>query len=186
MKFTKVPQDAFDTLQTDAGVLLKTFDPETGTFEDKDIICATTGGINPSCVPTYSDWGEDVDNCPANMMELKHLDSWECKLSFTSLSATPETIKLSLGAAEIDSANKKISPSRDLKQSHFTSEVWWVGDRADGGMMAVCLKYALSTGGLSLQSTKNGKGQFSIELTGHVSLSAQDVVPMDFYVAAGA
>ena len=93
---------------------------------------------------------------------------------------------MSLGAAEIDSENKKITPSGDLKPSHFTDEVWWVGDRADGGMMAVCLKYALSTGGLSLQSTKNGKGQFSIELTGHVSLRAQDVVPMDFYVAAGA
>jgi uncharacterized protein YjdB len=40
---------------------------------------------------------------------------------------------------------------------------------------------ALSTGGFSLQTSKNGKGQISIEITGHVSINAQDVVPMEFY-----
>lgn len=61
-KFTKIPQDTFAELQMDAGVLLKNFDPENPVEpSDADIICATTGGINPSCVPTYSDLGEDVD-----------------------------------------------------------------------------------------------------------------------------
>jgi len=42
---------------------------------------------------------------------------------------------------------------------------------------------ALSTGGLSLQTTKNGKGQVQIELTGHVSINAQDTMPMEWYSA---
>jgi hypothetical protein len=80
-KFTVIPKNTFDGLQLDAGVLLKRFDPVTGAAPaDEDIICATTGGINPTCVPTYSDLGEDVDNCPVNMRELKNLDSWECTL----------------------------------------------------------------------------------------------------------
>ena len=33
----------------------------------------------------------------------------------------------------------------------------------------------------SLQSTKDGKGQVSLEFTGHVSLNAQDVMPIEFY-----
>ena len=41
---------------------------------------------------------------------------------------------------------------------------------------------ALSTGGFSLQTTKNGKGQLSVTLTGHVSIDAQDDMPMEFYV----
>ena len=45
--------------------------------------------------------------------------------------------------------------------------------------------HVLSSGGFSLQTTKNGKGQLTIELMGHVSLQAQDVVPMEFYSAAG-
>lgn len=179
-KFTAIPQDTFESLQLDAGILLKTFDLENATFKNEDIICATTGGINATCVPTYSDLGEDVDNCPINMMELKHLDSWECKLAFTSLGTSPESIRLALGAADIDQTTGRIIPRRNLKQSDFAS-IWWVGDRADGGLVAVCLLNALSTGGFSLQTTKSGKGQVSVELTGHVSIQEQDKMPMEFY-----
>ncbi len=180
-KFTAIPQDTFTGMQLDAGVLLKNFDPDTGEFDKtSDIICATTGGINIVCQPEYSDLGEDVDNCPNNMMELKHLDSWTCTMGFTSLGTSPASIALSLGAADVDETAGKITPRRDLALTDFTS-VWWVGDRADGGMVAVHLFNALSTGGFSLQTTKGGKGQNTMEITGHVSLDAQDVVPMEFY-----
>lgn len=180
-KFTVIPQDTFDGLQLDAGVLLKTFNPSTGAApKDEDIICATTGGINPSCVPTYSDFAEDVDNAPTNLMEFKHLDGWECKLGFTSLGTSAESIRLALGAADIDTTTGKITPRRNVKLTDF-SDIWWVGDRADGGMVAIRLINALSTGGFSLQTTKNGKGQVSMELTGHVSITDQDTMPMEFY-----
>lgn len=183
-KFTVVPQDTFDEMQLDAGVLLKTFDPsDPSAPDDEDIICATTGGVNPSCVPTFSDLGEDVDNVPNNMKELKHLDGWDCAIATTSLGTSPYLIKLALGCADIDSQDAtKIVPRADLKQTDFT-DIWWVGDRADGGMVAIQLKNALSTGGFSLQTTKNGKGQIAITITGHVSLSAQKEVPMVFYSA---
>ena len=48
-RFTVIPQNAFQGLQMDAGILLKRFNPASPTFLDEDIICATTGGINPSC-----------------------------------------------------------------------------------------------------------------------------------------
>lgn len=179
-QFTVIPQDTFDELQLDAGVLLTTFDPTAPAVTDSAIICATTGGINPSCVPTYSDLGEDVDNCPVNMKELKHLDGWECKMSFTSIGTSKESIRLALGAADINVSTGAITPRKDLAQTDF-SDIWWVGDRADGGCVAIQLKNALSTGGFSLQTTKSGKGQVSVELTGHVSINAQDVMPMVFY-----
>lgn len=178
-KFTVIPKDTFSGMQLNAGVLLKTFNPTSvAAPQDTDIICATTGGINPTCVPTYSDLGEDVDNCPVNMKELKHLDGWECKMSFTALGTSADNIRLALGAADV--ATNKITPRRDLKQSDF-SDIWWVGDRADGGCVAIQLKNALSTGGFSLQTTKSGKGKISCELTGHVSIDAQDEMPMIFY-----
>lgn len=182
-KFTKIPQNTFEALQLDAGILLRNFDPATGAEPaDEDIICATTGGITVSCAATYSDQGEDVDNCPNNMMELKKLDGWDCRMSFTSLGMSPELIRLSLGAADV--AEDKITPRRDLKQTDF-SDLWWVGDKADGGFAAVKLMNALSNSGFSLKTTKNGKGQVSVELMGHVSLDAQDVVPMEFYSTEG-
>lgn len=184
--FTVVPQDAFNDLQVDAGVLLNKFDPAAPAApKDEDIICATTGGINVVCTPTFSDYGEDVDNVPNNMMEFKHLDYWDCSLSTTCLGTSPELIRMSLGAADVNAETGAIVPRRDLKQTDFEDSIWWVGDKADGGMVAVELKHALSTAGFSLQTTKNGKGQISLTLTGHVSLSAQDVMPMVFYSTSG-
>jgi hypothetical protein len=181
-KFTVIPKNTFDSLQLDAGVLLKKFDPSNVTAPaDEDIVCATTGGITASCVPTYSDVGSDVDNCPNNAKELKHLDSWDCKMSTTSLGTDAENIRLSLGAADIDTENKsKIVPRKDLSQDDF-KDLWWVGDKTNGGCVAIQLKNALSTGGFSLKTTKNGKGQISLELTGHVSIEKQDEMPMVFY-----
>lgn len=183
--FTVIPQSTFEEMQLDAGVLLTSFNPASPAVVDSAIVCATTGGITATCVPAYSDLGEDVDNCPNNMMELKHLDSWECTLGFTSLGVSPANIKLALGAADIDGTDStKIVPRKDLSQSDFT-DLWWVGDRADGGFVAVQLKNALSTAGFSLTTTKSGKGQVAVTLTGHVSLDAQSVVPMVFYSADG-
>ena len=182
-RFTVIPQDTFEALQLDAGVLLTSFDPtDVSAPDDEDIITATTGGINVTCTPTFSDLGEDVDNVPVNMKELKHLDSWACSLSTTALGTSPELIKFALGCADVDGSNSsKIVPRADLAQTDFASSIWWVGDRADGGVVAVELKNALSTGGFSLQTTKNGKGQTSVTIEGHVSINAQKTVPMVFY-----
>lgn len=182
-RFTVIPESAFNGLQLDAGVLLKRFNPANPNVLDADIICATTGGINPVCKANFSDFGEDVDNVPNNMKEFKHLDSWDCSIATTSLGTTPEVIKMALGCADIDSQNtSKIIPRADLKQTDF-SDIWWVGDRADGGFVAIQLKNALSTEGFSLQTTKNGKGTIAITITGHVSINAQKEVPMVFYSA---
>lgn len=182
--FTAISSTAFQEIQTDAGMLLNTFDPTNpASPADEDIICATTGGITVTCVPTYSDYGEDVDNVPNNTMELKHLDGWECGISTTGLGTSKESIKLAIGAADVD--GNKIVPRRDLKLTDFEDAIWWVGDRSDGGMVAVKLMHVLSSGGFSLKTTKNGKGQLTIDLMGHVSLQAQNVVPMEFYSAEG-
>lgn len=183
-RFSKIPMESFDEFQVDAGVLLKGFDPESPELVDEDIICATTGGINPTCVPTYSDMGEDVDNCPTGMMELMKLDGWETTLGFTALNTTAEVIRMALGAADIEASKGKITPRRNLKDTDF-ADVWWVGDRSDGGLVAIRLINALSTSGFSLQTTKNGKGQIAVTLAGHVSIQEQDVVPMEFYVQEG-
>jgi hypothetical protein len=182
-RFTVIPESTFNELQLDAGVLLKRFDPSNPTIQNSDILCATSGGVNPSAVPSYSDFFEDVDNAPNNMLEGKHLDSWEVKLSTTGLGTSPELIRDALGAADIVDGTK-IVPRNKLKKTDF-KDLWWVGDKADGGFVAVCLKNALSTGGFSLQSTKNAKGTVALEYTGHYSLEHQDVVPIEFYSIDG-
>ena len=184
-RFTTISVDAFDALQVDAGVILTNFDPANPyvTPSSEDILATTTGGINPTCVPTYSDYGEDVDNVPNNMMEFKHLDGWEAKMSFTSIKFNAANTKWALGAADTELLSNGVTvvkPRRNVKLTDF-QDLWWVGDKANGGAYAINLKNALSTGGLNIQSSKNGKGTNQIEVTGHVSIDRQDEMPMAIY-----
>lgn len=184
-RFTVIANDAFDALQVDAGVILTNFDPTNPyvTPSSEDILATTTGGVNPTCVPTYSDYGEDVDNVPNNMMEFKHLDSWEAKMSFSSIKFNAANTKWALGAADTEllaNGVTVVKPRRNVNLADF-KDIWWVGDKANGGAYAINLKNALSTGGLNIQSSKNGKGTNQIEVTGHVSINKQDEMPMAIY-----
>lgn len=183
--FTKISSDAFDALQLDAGVLLTSFDPANPyvTPTDAQILATTTGGINPQCVPQYTDFGEDVDNAPLNMKEFKHLDGWTCTMGFSTIKFNAANTLWALGAAEsslLANGVAKVTPRKDVKQTDF-KDLWWVGDKANGGAYAVRLINALSTGGLNIQSNKNNKGTNAVTVTGHPSVYDQDVMPMEFY-----
>lgn len=182
-KFVRVSESTFNEIQLEAGLILSKFDP-TGATEvvDGDIVCATSGGIEIACKPTFTDYGEDIDNVPNNMLEFKEIDGWDCSIGFTALNASASVIKMALCAADVE--GNKITPRNDIT-AEDAKDVWWVGERKDGGFVACCLKNSLSTDGLSLKTTKKGKGQISCTLTGHVSIKAQDVVPMEFYVQEG-
>ena len=191
MKFTKIPNDAFQKLQINAGILTTDFTPATGTIGEAGQIGATTGGVNFTATPTYSDFGEDIDNCPKNMKELKKLDSWEVKMTGTFVNADTAIAKRLCGAADIGKTDTtKVTPRNDLKDADF-ADIWLVGDYSDkngetnGGFIAIKLLNALSTGGFQLQTSDKAKGQFAFEFTGHYSMSAQDTVPFEIYIKAG-
>ena len=184
-KFTKIRQSTFNELQLNAGILLKDFDIDTGTFADSDIITATTGGIQINVKPTYEDMGSDIDNCPKNTMELKKkTDADEVTMSTTALCITEDLLLFQLGAADKDANTGAIKPRKELKTTDF-KEIWWVGDLSDGGYVAAKISNALSTDGFSLKTTDKGKGQFGLGITGHVSIDAQDVIPAEFYIGEG-
>ena len=191
MKYTKIPETTFKNLQLNAGVLLSTFDPATATVANESIIGATTGGVNFTATPTFSDYGEDIDNCPKNMKELKKLDSWEVKMTGTFVNADTAIAKRLCGAADIGTTDTtKVTPRNELKDADF-DDIWLVGDYSDkngetnGGFIAIKLLNALSTGGFQLQTSDKAKGQFAFEFTGHYSMSAQDTVPFEIYIKAG-
>lgn len=183
MKFDKVNPEIFKEIQINAGVILKEFDPAEPTLTTENIVCATTGGITVNCTPTFTDYGSDIDNVPDNTMELKRIDGYTCEMSFTVLNMTEDTVKMALGATNtLD--NGRIICNPTLSSENF-KDFWYVGDLSDGGCIAVLLKNALSTAGFSLKTTKNGKGTVGVTLTGHVSISDPDVIPMEFYVIKG-
>lgn len=189
MKYTQIPTDTFKQLQMNAGILVSTFTPATGVIGD--IIGATSGGLNFTATPTYTDYGEDIDNCPKNTKELKRLDSWEAKMSGTFATVSASMAKTLVGAADTESSDPThIIPRNEINSDDF-SDIWWVGDYSDlngaknGGFCAIHLMNGLSTAGFQIQSSDKAKGQFAFEFTGHYSIDTPDTVPFEIYVKAG-
>ena len=191
MKFTQIPANTFKELQLNAGILTSNFAPTTGTVESNMMLGATSGGVSFTATPTYTDLGDDIDNCPKNMMELKKLESWEVKMSGTFLTVNTAQAKSLMAAADIgESDTTKITPRNDVAITDF-DDIWWIGDYSDkngatnGGYIAIHMMNALSTGGFQLQSSDKAKGQFAFEYTAHYSMDAPDTVPYEIYIKAG-
>lgn len=182
-KYTKLSKDVFKELVFDSGIVLNKFDPTgAGEIADEDIICDTTGDISATLVPTYTDLGEDVNNCPPGMMELMEVETIEARISFTALNATPEVIAMAMGVADV--ADGKVTPRMTIDIAKDFRDIWLVMNVMGGGMAAVHLKKALSSAGMSLTTTKRGKGQVQVEMQGHYSINAQNEVPMEYYFSA--
>ena len=181
LAFTKIPEDVFEHIQLNAGILVTTFNPETKVIGD--IVGATSGGANFTDTPSFVDWGEDIDNCPKNTKELKKIESREVKLSGTFVSLTPTLAKTLAATADVDGNDSThIIPRDEVLTTDFQT-LWWVGDYGDnGGFIAIKMLNALSTAGFQIQSGDKAKGQFSFEFTGHYSIDAQDTVPYEIYV----
>lgn len=192
MKFTRIPETTFQELQINAGILLSDFTPSSGEITEADILGATTGGISFTATPTYSDYGEDIDNCPVNVLELKRLDNWEVTLSGTFVTVDTALAKRLIGAADIGKSDATlVTPRNDVSESDF-QDIWLVGDYSDkngetnGGFVAVHMLNGLSTGGFQWQTSNRAKGQFAFTFTGHYSIDAQDTVPFEVYIKTGA
>ena len=190
-RFTQIPSNTFQELQINAGIICTDFTPATGAIGESGQIGATTGGINFTATPSFTDFGDDVDNCPKNTKELKRLDDTEVKVSGTFVTCNTAVVKMLMAAADIGTTDAtKVTPRRDLAQSDF-SDIWIVGDYSDkngannGGYIAIKLLNALSTGGCQLKTADRAKGQMAFEFTAHYSITAQTVVPYEVYIKAG-
>ena len=194
-KFTQIPTDTFKKLQLNAGILVTEFDPATGELTASNIVGATSGGVSFEATPSFSDFGEDIDNCPKNTKELKKLDGWEAKMSGSFVTMDTKAAVSVIGTAAVASGDPtKVVPRNSVDAGDF-KDIWWVGDYSDinedgtsagkAGFIAIKLIGALSTGGFKIQSGDRAKGTFEFEYTGHYSLENIDIVPFEIYIKAG-
>lgn len=194
-KFTQIPTDTFKKLQLNAGILTTEFDPATGKLSASNIIGATSGGVSFEATPSFTDFGEDIDNCPKNTKELKKLDSWEAKISGSFVTMDTNVATSVIGTAAVASNDPTKVVPRNFVEAKDFKNIWWVGDYSDinedgssagkAGFIAIKLINALSTGGFKIQSGDKAKGTFEFEYTGHYSSENIDTVPFEIYIKAG-
>ena len=189
-KFTRIPENTFKEIVINAGLLATNFNPKTAEVAESELMGAITqpevlnksGGTSFAATPNFIDYGEDIDNCPANTMELKRIDSIEAKLSGTFV-----TLNTALGkklAAAADETEGKIVPRSALSEADF-ADIWLIGDYSGengNGYIAIRLINALNTGGLQITTQNKAKGQFAFEFTGHYSIKNPEIVPYELYI----
>ena len=182
MTYSKITQLQFNEMQFGAGVWVRDFDITAPAIQDTDIICATTGGIGLSVQPSIVDLGDSVYMMPKETAEMLIVTGWTVDAEFTALGFGSDVISFVLGAA--DTADS-ITPRNELKSTDFHS-LWWIGDRVDGGLVAVRLLNALSDEGIEIQTERQRAGQITVHLTAHASLEDdKDAVPVEIYSIDG-
>lgn len=190
-KFTQVRADAFESIQINAGILLSSFDPSSGTYQRQRIIGTTTGGVSFNSNLETVDYGEDVDNVPSNTYQLKRVTQFSPSMSgnFVTVDASLGK-KLTAAANIVGTTGNHIVPKNLLSADDF-NDIWLVGDYSDkngkisGGFVAIHIKHAFNNAGFQIQTTKNGKGQFAFEFVGHYDLDNIDDQPFEIYIQAG-
>ncbi len=193
MKYTKVASDAFEKLTLNAGIMCRTFTPDTAVIGD--IIAATTGGITFAENPTYTDFGEDVDNVPANTKQLLRITAYDPVISGTQLTLGEDEIAELIGGADVGTASAagvvKITPRAVLEAEDF-KDVWFLVDYSDkntgtsAGFLAIHLMNAFNRTGFQLQTGKNAKGQSTFEYHGHYDITDDDQTPpFEVYIKEG-
>lgn len=178
MTYSKITKAQFDEMQFNAGIWVRSFNIQSPAVQDSDIICATSGGISLSVVPNIIDTGSDVYMMPKETAEMLILTGWTVDASFVSLGFSAEAIRFALGAADNDGS---ISPRLELQDEDFDS-LWWIGDRIDGGLVAIHILNVLSDEGLGIQTEQGKAGQVTIHLAAHGSLEDDmDAIPVEIY-----
>lgn len=184
MAFKKIKPTTMNELTMNVFMLMSEFDPatfdvSTGTIDGTKIIASTTGGVTFADKPEYIDFGEDIDNCPKNTMELKVKKDGEVKVSGNLVTVNASLLKMLIGAA--DYAGNKVTPRADLQNTDFTT-LWGLADYGKGGLIAIKMKRVLNTSGLSIATTDDNKAQFAFEFTCHKTISDLTDAPYEVYI----
>ena len=191
LTYTELPADLLAGIQRGAGLFTIGFDPEdpqTGDDLKEIIFAATTGGVTIACMPTFTDFFEDVDNAPKNTKEGKMLDGYDALISATQVNFTEASIKGSIGAADSEAVTgveglTKITPRMALQDTDFIQGLGVICNWGDNGSFLYAeLNDALTDGGLSIQTSDDGKGQGSISYRGHTTTEDLDRPPIEFYL----
>ena len=170
-------------LQLDAGVLLSSFDPTSGTVVASNIIGATRGGGSFSAVPTIHNVA--ADGAPTNMKGMDRIDEWVVNLNTTLLEFTPDTIGIAMGVAPTTSTSGSFT--KYIYKNAFAAtdykDFWWVGALSSGGKVAIHIKNGVNKSGLTLTVADKGEGTFPITIVGNydTTLLADGTAPFELY-----
>lgn len=171
---TGVTSETKQNIQLGAGVLCSGFVSATKVISG--IIGASRGGGSFTAVPTTRQI--PVDGMPTHTVGMEVIDDWIATLNVTLLDTTETAIKLALGAADVTSG--VIKARHEIKEEDY-EDVYWVGNKAGGGFLAIKLLNARNKSGFNFTIVDKGEGTFSLALIANYSIptTGEFIVPFE-------
>lgn len=176
-------KDDFLSMAFGAALLVKDFDPTTFTPPaEGDVALCTSGDISINDNVTRVDLGEDVNNIYFQYKELQVITGKEATtVTCTALNFDTEGLKRALGNADIDSVDtNKVTTRLYYKPGDFEN-ISLIFPKVGGGYVALVMHNALSTGGLGITTTKDGKATMSLTFTAFRSIESKATPEIEYY-----
>lgn len=177
-----------DHLLTGAGAFFKNFIVGVDTYESAKaagkLIGATQGGGEFKAVATIRQ--VEVDGVAGKAKGLELIDSWEVSQNMNLLETTDETLKLALGAADIDKTSNGeyniISGRSTLKDEDYINNLTYIGTITGSEIPVIIQVYnALSIDGLSIKTEDKKEAVLGITVYGHYTEDDLDTPPYKIY-----
>lgn len=183
--FSGLTADTAKHLQLDAGMLIKNYDKSKDYEGNKaNIVGATAGGGSFSAVPTIRQ--VEVDGKKGSVKGFQVIDEWVVTLTENVKEITANTLKMSLAAADVTSAEApaggytSIKGRSDIQDADYLENVAWVGKLSGAEQPVIIILYnALATNGLALTFADKAEAVIPMTLTGHYDLSDLETPPFE-------
>lgn len=172
---TPLREATFQNLQLNAGIFLKNFTYSSlanatavktaiaTAISGGSILGATRGG--GTFTVTVERRVPEADGRRYGYKGDTFVDSVDAKLSATLIEITKENLCLALGATNVTSASNKhtIQMKTAISTTDYLTNICWVGDLSNGGMVLICLKNTINEADLTLTFTDKGEGTLPVE-----------------------
>lgn len=177
-----------ENLLLDAGAFFKDYVVGTDTFEgavaEGKLIGATRGGGEFKAVPDIRQ--VEVDGIVGRAKGLEVINSWDVSIQANVLEVTPETLKLGLGIAAIDTETETeydiVTAKNSIEDGDYLDNITWVG-QLSGSKKPVIIQVlnTLNLEGLTLATAPKGEAVTTMTFAGHYKQEDLDTPPFKIY-----
>lgn len=172
--------DQIDDIQFDTGVFVKNFDITSfrSSLMAGQVSRVTKDSFSVSVARDTVNVLSDLNGVHFDYLEGVVTTKVTASVSFTLASMSKEDLALALGGATV--TGDKITVKFGLESSDFIN-VALILPILDGGFVVAELPKSLSTGGLSISTSKASVGGLSCTMTGYRSLADSTIEPINLY-----
>ncbi len=184
-KYSGFTEKTPEKLLLDAGAFVKNYVVGESFEEIKAadrIIGATQGGGEFSAKPNARQVQVDGVMGRAKGMEL--IDGWEVYIKATILEVTPETLALSLGAADLVEVEggeyQRIKARDDIKDSDYIENIAWIGNLSGSQKPVILIvQNPLALDGITLTMQDKNEVKLPVTMYGHYADDDLETPPFD-------